>query len=437
MAGTIAGTGDVDVVVIGAGVAGLGAAAALRAAGRSHLVLEAAGRIGGRAWTTVPDWLGAPFDHGAVWLHAAERNPLTEIARAHGETLRDLSALRTECTWSDGRLATAAEHAEYEAAWPRFDALATAILAEQDDAPFAAVARRMADDPWAVSVEDWEGPVIAGADADKLSLRDCHDNMLSGTNLNVEGGLGDFVRRRLDPGPVLRLNAPARAVRLDGPGGRVAVDTPGGTVTAGACIVTVSTGVLASGAIDFRPGLPQATQDAIAVLPMGAALKVLLQATGTDRLDLPQHCSLDRRATRSGDPFTLFQCWQFGRPTVQSWTGGSPARELERQGDEAAVDFVLSELRRMFGGRVDALFAGGARLVTRWSRDPLFGGCYAYAVPGQAAARATLAEPVADGRLLFAGEACHTHGFAGTVGGAWISGQSAAHTALLALRQAA
>ncbi len=429
---------DVDVVVIGAGVAGLGAAAVLRAAGRSHLVLEASSRIGGRAYTSFPTWLdGAPFDHGAVWLHAAERNPLTAIARARGETLRNAAGLRTECTIIDGRRATEAELADYAAAWPRFEAVTARLLAERDDAPFAEVARHMPEDPWALSVEAWEGPVIAGADAAALSLRDQHDNMLVGSDLNVEGGLGHFVSRCLDAGPAVRLDAPVRAVRSHGPGGRVAVETPQGTVTAGACIVTVSTGVLASGAIDFRPGLPAATQAAIAALPMGAALKVVLQATSPDRLDLPQHCSLDRRAVRSGDPFMVFQCWQFGRPAAQSWIGGSPARELERAGDAAAVHFALSELRRAFGGRVDAAFAGGAHIVTRWSRDPLFGGCYAYAVPGQATARAALAQPVADGRVVFAGEACHADGFAGTVGGAWLTGQAAARTAMLALRQAA
>jgi monoamine oxidase len=431
-------TTDVDVVVIGAGVAGLGAAASLRAAGRSHLVLEASARIGGRAYTTNPDWLGgAPFDHGAVWLHAAERNPLTDIARSHNETLRNAAGLRTEVTITDGRRATDAELSDYAAAWSRFDATATALLEQHGDVPFAEVARHRPDDPWALSVEAWEGPVIAAADAGVLSTRDWQRNVLTGSDLNVEGGLGDFVRRRLDAGPAVRLNTPVRAVRAHGPGGRVSVEMPTGTVTAGACVVTVSTGVLASGAIDFQPGLPDATRDAVAALPMGAALKVVLQATGSDRLDLPQHCSLDRQATRSGDPFMVFQCWQFGRPTVQSWIGGSPARALEHQGDAAAIDFTLSELRIMFGARVDALFAGGARIVTRWSRDPLFGGAYAYAVPGQAAARAALAQPIADGRILFGGEACHTDGLAGTVCGAWIAGQAAARTALLALRQAA
>lgn len=434
----MAGTTDVDVVVIGAGVAGLGAAAALRAAGGSHLVLEASGRIGGRAYTTYPQWLdGAPFDHGAVWLHSAETNPLTDIARRHGETLRNAGAMRTECTITDGRPATAAELADYAAGWPRFDAVATSLLAERGDAPFTDVARAMPNDPWALSVEAWEGPVIAAADADGLSTRDWQRNVLTGSDLFIDGGMGDFVRRRLDAGPVVRLNTPVRAVRSHGPGGRIAVDTSNGTITAAACIVTVSTAVLASGAIDFRPGLPDATLAAIEALPMGAALKVLLQATGPDRLDLPAHCSLDRRATRSGDPFMVFQCWQFGRATVQGWIGGSPARTLEMEGDAAAVDFAVSDLRRVFGGRVDALFAGGAHVVTRWARDPLIGGAYSYAMPGQVVARAALAQPVADGHLVFAGEACHADGLAGTVGGAWITGQRAAQSALLAVRRAA
>jgi monoamine oxidase len=431
-------TTDVDVVVIGAGVAGLGAAAALRAAGRSHLVLEASDRIGGRAHTTHPDWLaGAPFDHGAVWFHAAERNPLVEIARAHGEMLRNTAGLRTECTITDGRRATDEELADYAAAWPRFHAVASMLLEEREDARFAEVARHMRDDPWALSVEAWEGPVIAAADADALSLRDWQRNALTGTDLVIDSGMGDFVARRLHPGASLRLTTPVRAVSWQEPGGTVVVETAAGTVRARACIVTVSTAVLAAGVIAFHPALPTPTQDAIAALPMGAALKVILQATGPDRFDLPTHCSLDHRATRSGEPYMAFQCWQFGRATVQGWIGGSTARALEQEGDAACVDFAKSRLRAMLGGRVDAAFVGGASLVTRWSRDPLVGGAYAYAVPGRAAARAELATPLADGRLAFAGEACHADGLAGTVGGAWITGQNAAHAVLLAQPRAA
>src|SRR5271157_3996351 len=91
---------DVDVVVIGAGVAGLGAAHALRTAGRSCVVLEASGRIGGRAWTAHPPELGGVwFDMGAVWLHAAERNPLVPIAQALGHRLLRSDELRQERTF--------------------------------------------------------------------------------------------------------------------------------------------------------------------------------------------------------------------------------------------------------------------------------------------------------------------------------------------------
>jgi monoamine oxidase len=105
---------------------------------------------------------------------------------------------------------------------------------------------------------------------------------------------------------------------------------------------------------------------------------------------------------------------------------------LARAGEGAAADFALSQLRALFGGRVDRLFAGGGRLVTRWDADPWAFGSYSYAVPGHADARRRLAEPLAGGHLLFAGEACHV-GFASTVAGAWISGQDAAGIAARAL----
>jgi len=86
---------------------------------------------------------------------------------------------------------------------------------------------------------------------------------------------------------------------------------------------------------------------------------------------------------------------------------------------------VRAELRRSFGSRADALFADAPTLVTQWGSDPLVRGAYAYATPGNADARARLAEPLADGHLLFAGEACHV-GYAGTLAGAWLSGEAAA-----------
>ncbi|HUA78059.1 MAG TPA: NAD(P)/FAD-dependent oxidoreductase [Acetobacteraceae bacterium] len=419
---------ECDVVVVGAGVAGLAAAATLKEAGKRALVLEASGRIGGRAWTAHPEALGgAWFDMGAIWFHAAERNPLAAIARKAGETLLRSDDMRQERTFVDGRLANDAELADYDGAWARFTAKADELLASgPPDPPFAAVAEHLPDDAWALTVESWEGPVICAVDAADFSLADWRANPLTGSNLLPDGGIGAFVARRLGAGLDIRLNAPVRRIGWDG---RVSVETDAGTVHAERCIVTVSTGVLADGVIAFAPKLPEAVEECLAALPMGLAMKVVLRAEGPDRLDLPRHCLLDRRIETSGEPMMIFQCWPFGRDYVQGWIGGGAAWALAREGDAAAADFARAELRRLFGGRVDRLFGARAVLVTHWESDPWVRGAYAYARPGWAAARARLAEPLAGGRLIFAGEACH-EGLAGTLGGAWESGEKAARLAM-------
>jgi monoamine oxidase len=418
---------DVDVVVVGAGVAGLGAATALREAGRSAVVLEASGRIGGRAWTTHPPELGGVwFDMGTVWLHSAEQNPLVPIAQAAGDVLLRSDALRVERTFVGEREATAEEYADYAGAWQRFEDRAAAILRTCDDAPLAEVARSMPDDSWAATVETWEGPIICCASADEFSMRDWYRNVLSGSNLVPDGGIGAFVARRLGEGLDIRRATPVTRLAWSGSG--VAAETPRGTITARSAIVTVSTGVLAARTIAFDPPLPAEALAAIHALPMGLAMKVALRAAGADRLDLPLHCSVDRQVKRSGDPTMGFQCWPYKRDYVQGWIGGPVAWELARAGEAAAVDFALGQLRALFGGRVDRLFARAPSLVTRWDADPFVRGAYSFARPGDADARTALGRPLADGHLLFAGEACHV-GMAGTVAGAWISGQHAARAA--------
>ena len=412
---------ETDVVVVGAGAAGLGAATALKQAGRRAVVLEGSGRAGGRAWTIRPPGLdGAWVDMGAIWLHAAEHNPLVPLAQQKGLRLMRSDALRQERTFIGNRPLTAAEQEAYDGAWERFETMADRIL-ESGDAPLSAVASAMPDDPWAVTVESWEGPVIDVADAALLSLRDWRTNALNGSNLVPEGGLGAFVAG-LAEGLDVRFDTPVRRVRWDR---GVTVETAHGALQAKACIVTVSTGVLASGAIVFDPALPDATQACVNDLPMGLAVKVLLGATGPDRLDLPDHCSVDYRIEHSGDPLMVFQCWPFGRPYVQGWIGGSHAWALAEAGEGAVADFALERLRRIFGGRVDRVFAGGVRLVSHWDADPWIRGAYSYAGPGRADARAGLGQPLGGGRLLIAGEACNTP-YAGTLAGAWLSGQAAA-----------
>ena len=218
---------DTDVVVIGAGLAGLGAATVLRARGLRCVVLEASPRVGGRAWTAYPEALGGVwFDMGAVWLHDAEHNPLVPIAQAAGDTLLRSDELRRERTMVGPREASPAEYADYDQAWSRYGATADRLLHDLGDTSLDHVARHLPGDPWALTVESFEGPVVCAVAADRFSLRDWRTNELSGSNLVPQGGIGAFVQRRLPAGLDIRLNTPVTRVRWNGPGGRVTVDTP-------------------------------------------------------------------------------------------------------------------------------------------------------------------------------------------------------------------
>lgn len=140
-----------DVVVVGAGVAGLAATAELRRRGLHVELLEAGERIGGRAHTTHPPLLGGPaFDHGASWLHAADRNPLVDLARDAGETLVDSGHSSTERTmlgeWPSARPADEAERAAYAAAYERFERHMHR-RAEAKDTSLREAARPLHDDP--------------------------------------------------------------------------------------------------------------------------------------------------------------------------------------------------------------------------------------------------------------------------------------------------
>ena len=409
------------VVVIGAGVAGLAATAALRRRGVSVTLIEASGRIGGRAHTTHPALLGTWFDHGASWLHAAHRNPLAALAQETGERTVDTATVRVERTRLPGRFADEGERQAYQAAEQAFERQMHAAIGGPDRS-LAEAARPLLGEAWLPSVLNWEAPVIAAADARSLSLHDWHANRLDGANWEVAGGLGAFLARRLgEAAGEVRLHTAASAVRWDGPG--AAVQTSAGTIHADACIVTVSTGVLAGGAIRFTPDLPGDVQGAIAGLPMGLLNKVALRAAGADRLDLPPSCGMDQFVPAVDAPAMSVVAWPHGAEHVICFAGGSHAAEMER--GDAAEAWVRGQWRALFGARADAAFRPGA-VVTRWASDPLFGGSYAYARPGHAEARAVLAQPLAGGRLVFAGEATRTDGLAGTVGGAYLAGQEAA-----------
>ncbi len=415
---------DADVVVVGAGVAGLAAAGRLRAAGLSVELIEAGARIGGRAYTEYPAWLGGqPFDHGAQWFHAAHRNTLLDVARARGE------ATRPDTPW-EGRMRVmdppghGADTGAYAAAEEAWQATVTARLGRGGDCSLAEAAADRADDPWTATIESWEGAIIAAGDADVLSLADWHANALDGENHVAPGGLGALVARVLGTPARLGVRATAVSATADG----VRVETDQGALRARAAIVTVSTGVLRAEALRFSPALPIDVLAALDGLPMGLLSKIVLRAEGEDRLGLAPGSGVFGRLAARGAPFLSTIFWPEGSAMAVGYVGGRAAWGLAGRPAEAGA-FMRAQLAATLGQAVDGAFAPGV-LATLWGEDPLFRGAYAYARPGHAGARAVLGAPLWDGRLQLAGEATAPDGLAGTVAGAYRSGTIAAQRVL-------
>jgi len=408
---------DPDVLVIGAGCAGIAAARELAARGRSCLVLEASARLGGRAFTESTS-LGIEFDHGASWLHQADENPLTPLARALRLELLDHDTLRERRLFAHGRFADAADRAAFAAAEDTFwSAIAAGAADGAPDRSADLAAPR--GGPWDATVTHWEGAQICAAELSRMSLRDFAATALDGPNLVLRGGIGGLVARLADGLPV-RLGARVDRLRRGARG--VVAEGGFGSVAARAAIVTASTGVLAAGSIAFDPPLPAATQAAIHALPMGLLTKVAFRADHPAAPDLPPFASLRRAVEADDDRPMSFISRLFGDPLLIGFCGG--ARAWAMLGDPVAAEAAArEEIAAMFGARAAA--ALGRATVTRWGEDPLFRGAYSHAVPGGQAARRVLGTPLADGRLCFAGEACHPR-FAATVAGAWLSGIDAA-----------
>jgi len=412
--------GDVDVVIVGAGCAGLAAAKALRAAGRTFLVLEALDRIGGRAWTTSSDF-GLPFDIGCAWLHAADRNPFFPEAQAAGWTLFH-HRMGLDHLWFDKRPASAGELARVEAADA---ALAAAIAAHRG--PDDRLAALIADCHCLRANSTFAGPMDFGADDDEISIADFNAAADLDPNYFTREGFGALVHRWGADVPVT-TGAPVTRLRWTRAG--VEAESPKGTVRAKAAVVTVSTGVLQFEDIAFAPGLPDAHVEAIFDLQMGLLTKIPLAISGA-RLGLKPFDDLliERRARHD----LFFLCFPFDLDLMVGFVGGDFAWEVEAAGSAAAIDFATDRLVDLFGSDVRRHVTKG--IMTNWGGERRVRGAYAAARPGRAAARDVLRTPVAD-RIWFAGEALAPAGLAQTAAGARLSGAAVGAEAAAALAPA-
>lgn len=426
---------DADVIVIGAGAAGIAAAEALANAGRRVLLLEARSRVGGRIWTQRFDGLDMPIEVGAEFIHGRAPATLEWLQRVGiptldsdgefwnlpeaqergddglydelGELMAPVAALATDLSVDDylDRHATqfAAETRESARSMVQgFDAADTALASVQ------AIA------------EEWAGPASVG---------EPQYRPLGGYGRALDAVVARFDRALVD----LRLEHVVHGV--DWRRGQVIVRgmqrrSPF-VVSAPRAIVTLPLGVLqqpagATGSVRFAPGL-DALRPALDLLGAGDALKVVMRLREPvwERLResrFEKAFFLHRRDA----PFpTFWTSLPLRAPVITAWAGGPRARRLSAQGEELAMRQALRSLEFLFDGEIDGDALHVESTMNDWTADVFARGAYSYVKVGGRSARAQLATPLED-TLFFAGEATDTEGEAATVTGAWQSGLRAA-----------
>ncbi|MEQ1754837.1 MAG: NAD(P)/FAD-dependent oxidoreductase [Micropepsaceae bacterium] len=417
-----------DVVVIGAGVAGLAAAQVLVDAGKRVQIVEAAPRVGGRCYTDTASF-GMPFDQGAMWLRDADHNPLFGFARLF--RFETSLAQPKEMLFSNGHLVSPGANEAYERA---FDALSMALadVAENEgDVAASAVHWPDVDDAsqdWLPTAATQIGPLDVGVDLEQISVKDWFYRADSEPSRLVKQGVGTLIAR-LAAGLPISISTSAYRVVAE-PRGTVSVYTSKGTISAAAAIITVSTGVLAAGSISIEPALTADMQSALSKLQMGSLLKIAysFEHTSPTVMFPPNSVLLAQAADQRG---TEFLVRPFGVPMAICSVGGSLAVDLESQNDKTRFEFGRESLRSMLGTDADKGLLSSAS--TNWGRNPLVFGSVACAKPGGLQAREVLQGSIND-RVFLAGEALGGKAVQ-TVHGAYESGRSSARRVISLLKR--
>ncbi len=404
---------EFEIVIVGGGAAGIGAARRLHEAGVPCLIVEARERLGGRGWTT-PVAAGIPLNLGCGWLHSADRNPWVDIAERQGRSID-----KSPPPWSKPSLPYGfppEEQDEFHQALGDF----FAQVARADGKPDRAAAELLPPGGRWNALVDAINTYVSGAELERLSLQDLANYDGNDVNWRVVEGYGAAIAAHGTRVPAA-LGCPVLAI--DHSGAQIKIETAKGRLTAAQVIVTLPTSLIASEAVRFTPTLPEKTEAARG-LPLGLADKLFLALDQPEAFDAD--CSLFGVLNRTGT--AAYQFRPFGRPMIEAYFGGQQAAELEAGGDAAFFDFAVGELTARLGGD----FAKRVKPIAihRWGADPLARGSYSFALPGKTACRQTLAEPV-DDRIFFAGEACSKHDFS-TAHGALETGIAAAEHALAA-----
>jgi monoamine oxidase len=450
-------SGDVDVVVVGAGFAGLAAARKLTAAGVSVAVLEARDRVGGRVLNQpIGDGSNNIVEVGGQWIGPAQHR-VNALCREleldifptydQGDHVLDYRGKRSRYSGdipplpklgladlgqSQLRLERLAKRVPLEVPWT------TPRATELDEQTFATWIRRNTKTASARFFWHVYSQAVFAAEPQDMSLLHALFYTQSGGGVNsligvrnaaqqdrVVGGTQQIaIRMTATLGDAIHENSPVRSIAQHDDGVRVVTDT--GTVRARRVIVAIPPAL--AGRIAYEPALPALRDQLTQKMPQGSVIKCNVV------YDEPFWRAEGLSGQAAGDHppvmFTFDNSPPGGSPGVLvCFLEGAEARAYSAAHPKERRDAVCASLRAYFGSRA----AEPAAFIERdWSAEEWTRGCYgAHLAPGTwTQFGAALRAPV--GRVHWAGTETATV-WAGYMDGAITSGERAAAEVLAAL----
>ncbi|HLO87116.1 MAG TPA: FAD-dependent oxidoreductase [Nostocaceae cyanobacterium] len=422
---------DADVIVVGAGIAGIEAARVLQSQGYKVVVLEGRDRIGGRIWTS-RTLQNIPLDLGASWIQGTRNNPLVEITRQF-----KIKTLPTDYDSLTQYHSNGEEFTEKES--QQLDEYFTELMGELEkkreqmqEKNQKDISLQAAIDKVLAKIELDKQELIGlnysinttieheyAADSDDLSLYNFdQDKELKGGSVLFPGGYSQ-IPNKLAENLTIRLEHIVK--RIEYSNGSVKVITNKGTFTADKAVITLPLGILKTGTVEFYPALPTRKQTAINKLGMGVLNKVYLRFSKVfwdKNSDMLGYLSQNK-----GEWCEFLNIYKYTKqPILLCFNAGSYGEKLETLTDTKIIQSAMKVLRTIYGENIPN---PEDWLITRWGADQFTKGSYSYLPVGASNAdREALAEPVAN-KLFFAGEAT-SKDYPATVHGALLSGKQAA-----------
>ncbi len=408
-----------EIIIAGAGIAGIAASKMLTEKAIPHMILEASDQLGGRA-RRAPNNFGSWFDLGCSYLHEGEINPFVKISESLNipvkKNLGDMFSLeKTKFLFNGFPFSEKTRESIIEADYLHKKKISQAQFLPKDrvlssyfhmDSPHYPIFENLLMG-------------LNGTEANQVSAKD-FASVKEGQDYVIETGMTNLIEKWASDLNI-KFNSPINEVFWLGK--QVFIQTKDTVFRTKKLLITVSNGILGANKIKFSPKLPNYKIAAIRKLPMGNLNKVgILFKDNTFRgIDEGWYVACSGPSEKEISSVMSFEIRQKPKNHMIIFFGGQESKELELS-PEKTFSKIRKMLSQTFGPALEERTT--SFIHSSWASDRYSMGSYSFALPGYDKKRDLLRKPL-DNKLFFAGEATSKEHY-GTCHGAYLSGVRAA-----------